>query len=221
MTLRALFIVAALIADSVSGGLFDIMGCESSSCHPAPGNLLIGRDSRLSTTSTHADHPIQNIIDEFHAGTRTQSWWQAENGKENVTIQLDLEAKFRFTDLLIKFKTYRPKAMLVERSFDFGKTWHVYRYFAYNCNEAFPGVPVHSPRYLTEVVCESRYSGVAPASEGIVVFHVVPSNLKTADSYSEEVENLQLITNLRVNFTQLHAISEDYFESEVQENCYA
>ena len=44
----------------------------------------------------------------------------------------------------------------------------VYRYFAYNCDEAFPNVPKHNPRTLTDVVCESRYSNVAPSTDGEV-----------------------------------------------------
>ncbi|XP_041973348.1 laminin subunit beta-1 [Aricia agestis] len=230
--------------------------CELSSCYPATGNLLIGREARLFASSTcgertrerycivshleerkkcfwcdssnstvknaHLNHQIHKIINRYEPGTRDKSWWQSENGKENVFVQLNMEAEFHFTHLIIRFKTFRPAAMLVERSFDFGKTWRVYRYFAHNCDEAFPSVPKHNQRSLTEVVCESRYSGVAPSTEGEVIFRVLPPTINVTNPYSEEVQNLLRMTNLRINFTKLHTLGDDLLDNraEIQEKYY-
>ncbi|XP_022829188.1 laminin subunit beta-1 [Spodoptera litura] len=266
MALRALFIFSALIAGGAAvysrerdrlradPRLYD-RSCELSSCYPATGNLLIGRESRLFASSTcggmgrerycivshlepkkcfwcdstnstihnpYLNHRIQNIIYKYYPGTRTKSWWQSENGKENVTVQLNMEAEFHLTHLIIQFKTFRPAAMLVERSFDFGKTWRVYRYFAHNCDDYFPGVPKHTQRSLTEVVCESRYSGVSPSTEGEVIFRVLPPNINVTNPYSEEVQNLLRMTNLRINFTKLHTLGDDKLDNraEIQEKYY-
>lgn len=112
-------------------------------------------------------HRIGNIVSSFKRD-KLRKWWQAETGKANVYIQLDLEAEFHFTHLIMTFKTFRPKAMLIERSYDFGRTWKVYRYFAQNCDKSFPHITKRIVHNLTDVICDEHYSAETPSTLGEV-----------------------------------------------------
>ncbi|EEC18262.1 laminin beta 1 chain, putative [Ixodes scapularis] len=237
--------------------------CEESSCYPATGNLLIGREDKLSATSTcglrapeafcivshlkertkcfRCDsrsegrnyHGIENIVfleDVPHSflfvrigGKRHKgSWWQSENGVQGVSIRLDLEAEFHFTHLIITFKTFRPAAMLIERSHDNGNSWRVYQYFAYDCADSFPGVPTGPRRNITDVTCETQYSGVEPSSGGEVIFRVLPPHIPIDNPHSPDVQNLLKMTNLRINFTRLHTLGDNLLDSrqEIKQKYY-
>ncbi|KAL4656759.1 laminin subunit beta-4-like [Arapaima gigas] len=152
-------------------------------------------------------HQIENVITTFDPD-RKMKWWQSENGVHEVSIQLNLETVFQFSHLILTFKTFRPSAMLVEKSKDNGKTWKVFRYFAENCGSSFPGVPEGAPNSIGDIVCDTRYSGMEPSTNGEVVLKALDPSFQIDDPYSPEIQELITMTNLRVNFTRLTTLGD-------------
>ncbi|VDN83513.1 unnamed protein product [Brugia pahangi] len=166
-------------------------------------------------------HRIENVVSESYED-RNRNWWQSENGVQNVSIRLDLEAEFHFTHLIITFKSFRPAAMIIERSADYAKTWTPYRYFAYDCQNTFPNIPERPPKKHTDVICTRRYSDVAPSTGGELVYKVISPHIPTENPYADEIANLLKVTNIRINFTKLHTLGDDLldYRPEIDEKYY-
>jgi len=232
-------------------------GCDQRSCYPATGNLLIGREDKLTASDTcglegknryciissldphtrggdlnrnekcywcdasskEEAHNVSSIVHRWEPHDATprsrqrMTWWQGPNGQENITVQLNLEAEFHVTHIIITFKSFRPAAMYIEKSFDWGKTWKIHRYFSSDCSRDFPNIPKGVPRSLEEIVCQERYSRISPSTKGEVIYRVLPPNININspkfNPYSQEVQDLLKTTNLRVSFTRLHKLGDE------------
>ena len=171
--------------------------CEKA-CNPRMGNLALGRKlwtdttcgqnttelycfysentdltcqqpkcGKCSAAQPHLAHLPAAMADSSFRHPRT--WWQSAEDVHREKIQLDLEAEFYFTHLIMVFKSPRPAAMVLDRSQDFGKTWKPYKYFATNCSATFG---LEDDVVKKGAICTSRYSNPFPCTGGEVRAHV-------------------------------------------------
>nr|XP_037852599.1 netrin-4 isoform X2 [Chlorocebus sabaeus] len=148
---------------------------------------------KCNAAHPHLAHLPSAMADSSFRFPRT--WWQSAEDVHREKIQLDLEAEFYFTHLIMVFKSPRPAAMVLDRSQDFGRTWKPYKYFATNCSATFG---LEDDVVKKGAICTSKYSSPFPCTGGEVIFKALSPPYDTENPYSVKVQEQLKITNLRV-----------------------
>ncbi len=176
-------------------------------------------DSRVPYEQGPQSHRIEMIVSGDYTDP-SKRWWQSENNKDNVYIQFELENQFILSYIFMKFKTFRPASMFIEKSSDYGVTWNQIAYYADDCKDAFPDVPKYSGQTLRMAklgvaVCKEIYSRGDPSKDRALVHRVLePNKIKKIDLYSTDNLDALKVTNVRFNFTKLFRLGDQYFFDE-------
>ncbi|KAM6217376.1 laminin subunit beta-3 [Rhynchocyon petersi] len=209
--------------------------CSRGACYPPVGDLLVGRTQFLRASSTcgltkpetyctqygewqmkcckcdsrvphnYNSHRVENVA----SSSGPMRWWQSQNDVNPVSIQLDLDRKFQLQDIMMDFKGPQPAGMLIERSSDFGKTWKVYQYLAADCTSTFPRVHQGQPQRWQEARCQplpQRPNGYQNGGKVQVNIMDLASGIPAPQS--KKIQELEEITNLRINFTRLAPVAK-------------
>ncbi|CAF0800708.1 unnamed protein product [Brachionus calyciflorus] len=155
------------------------------------------RDKFDHNTNPHS-HRIENVIYNKKPSKMDYNlkWWQAENGHHKVFIQLDLESEFFLSNIYINYKSFPPASFIMEKSSDYGLTWQPIAYYAINCQEYFPNIPIKSSSFDIPV-CTNRYSQF---DQRELVYRPL-SGYRIQDP--NKLSQYFKMTNLRFNFTEL------------------
>ncbi|KAM3911346.1 netrin-G2 isoform 2-T2 [Leptodactylus fuscus] len=126
-------------------------------------------------------HPPSLMVDKDEEGLAT--YWQSVTWKRypeplvaNITMSWNKTIELT-DDIVVTFEYGRPTAMMLEKSLDYGRTWHPYQYYADDCIEAFGMTPKKVVNLIasnvSRVLCTEEYSRWAGSKkEKNVVFEV-------------------------------------------------
>ncbi|XP_075996367.1 laminin subunit beta-3 isoform X2 [Genypterus blacodes] len=145
-------------------------------------------------------HTVQDVL--FSAGP--QRWWQSKKGVNPVTLQFDLDNLFQLDNLMLNFKGPRPKALVIEKTLDNGKTWQPALYLATDCGTSFPDVPTGTPATLEETYCYTLPPiGTNPYQEQTIQFSPLRQYEHVPGPESQKIEGVSGVTGLRLRLSEL------------------
>ncbi|XP_075041378.1 netrin-G2 isoform X2 [Mixophyes fleayi] len=111
-------------------------------------------------------HPPSLMVDKDEEDLAT--YWQSVTWKRypeplvaNITLSWNKTVELT-DDIVVTFEYGRPTAMMLEKSLDYGRTWHPYQYYADDCIEAFGMTPKKVLNLIasnvSRVLCTEDYS---------------------------------------------------------------
>nr|AAL84784.1 laminet-1G [Mus musculus domesticus] len=125
-------------------------------------------------------HPPELMFD--FEGRHPSTFWQSATWKEypkplQVNITLSWSKTIELTDnIVITFESGRPDQMILEKSFDYGRTWQPYQYYATDCLHAFHMDPKSvkdlSQHTVLEIICTEEYSTGYSTNSKIIHFEI-------------------------------------------------
>ncbi|XP_077458649.1 laminin subunit beta-3 [Stigmatopora argus] len=220
-----LLILTAIVA--VSHAQTD---CSRGACYPRSSDLLVGRADQLKASSTcgltgaevfctpyqlgktkccpcdsrNPDGPLAHTMKEVLSTAGPERWWQSKKELTPVSIQLDLNNLFKLDNLILSFKGPRPKALIVEKSLDNGRTWQPTLYLATDCQRSFPGVSTATPLSLDQIYCNSLPpTGANPYQDHTIEFSPLRQYAYVPDPNSPKMKDVTGLTGLRVTLAEL------------------
>ncbi|XP_072286853.1 netrin-G2 isoform X2 [Pyxicephalus adspersus] len=165
-------------------------------------------------------HPSSHMVDKDEEGLAT--YWQSVTWKRypeplvaNITMSWNKTIELT-DDIVVTFEYGRPTVMMLEKSLDYGRSWHPYQYYADDCIEAFGMTPKKVVNLIasniTRVLCTEEYSRWAGSKkEKNVLFEVRErfaifagpdlrkmENLYTRMESTKGLKDFFTLTNLRL-----------------------
>ncbi|XP_055387187.1 laminin subunit alpha [Condylostylus longicornis] len=147
-------------------------------------------------------HPPENAID------GKETWWQSpplsRGMKYNeVNLTIDFGQEFHVAYVFIRMgNSPRPGVWTLEKSSDYGKTWHSWMYFSdthTDCDSYFGNNTYKSIENDNDVICTTDYSKIVPLENGEIPVNLLKDR-PSANNYfnSTALQEWTRATNVRI-----------------------
>ncbi|CAH3199440.1 unnamed protein product, partial [Porites evermanni] len=139
---------------------------------------------------------------------QSQTWWETntqglstKDDSLKVNITLSFGRRFHISGgIKVRFYNERPFEMFLEKSKDFGKTWRVLQYFAFDCSKSYNmlGTAPVDKNSLFNATCTEDYSGQYPPRYGKVEYRFDARYEPGCGYFNQDIQNFMLATNVRI-----------------------